>query len=92
MRTLLEYIAHSHSQVLYDVAYDDGDAEEGVLPSSVRPLARLLTKASAELELGDEAVVNFRGSPQQRYLATVTARNGSGDSGGEVNPLLVPPG
>jgi len=66
-------------QVLYDVDYDDGDREEGVKPENVRPLARLLTKASRELQVGDEAIVCFRGRQQQRYLATITARHHDGE-------------
>lgn len=65
--------------MFYDVDYDDGDREEGVLPDNVRPLARLLTKASRELQVGDEAIVCFRGRQQQRYLATITERHNGGE-------------
>jgi hypothetical protein len=46
----------------------------------VRPMARLLKKASEELQVGDEAVVAFRGKRHLRYLAMVEARQGEGDA------------
>jgi hypothetical protein len=53
-------------QAIYDIRYDDGDRETGVLAENIRPMAETL------FTVGQRVEVRFRGRGVRFYAATIT--------------------